>query len=107
MEVNGQLQAVATLHREKAPVTLGPRAGLDAVEKRKITSSLREPNPGRTACGILLYRLSYPNGYCLNIYILIARSQYRLQTHNCVSRCAKDHPISRHMFMLYLCVAQN
>jgi hypothetical protein len=74
MEVNGQLQALVTIPREKASVTLdrkmvGPRAGLDAVEKRKITSSLRKPNPCPTACGMLLHRLSYPNGYCLNIYI--------------------------------------
>jgi hypothetical protein len=45
---------------KKAPLPLDrwlmvPRAGLDTVEKRKTTFSFREPNPGRTARGTLLY----------------------------------------------------
>jgi hypothetical protein len=39
---------------------VGPRAGLDAVEKRKISRPSRESNPGRSTRSPLLYRLSYP-----------------------------------------------
>jgi hypothetical protein len=39
---------------------VGPRAGLDAVEKRKILPC-REQNPGRPSCSSSLYRLSYPD----------------------------------------------
>jgi hypothetical protein len=48
---------------EKAPGTqwiggwVGPRAGLDAVEKRKISCPCWESNPGRPSRGPLLYRL--------------------------------------------------
>jgi hypothetical protein len=52
MEVSGQLHASAALPpREIAPGThwiggwVGPRAGLDAVVKRKISSPRRESNP--------------------------------------------------------------
>jgi hypothetical protein len=37
---------------------VGPRARLDATEKRK-SSSCRESNPGRPARSLLLYRLNY------------------------------------------------
>jgi hypothetical protein len=36
---------------------VGPRAGLDAVERRRIF------NPGRLACSLSLYRLSYPESF--------------------------------------------
>jgi hypothetical protein len=51
---------------ERAPGTcwirgwVGPRFGLDAVEKRKILHS-QESNPDRLACSPSLYRLSYPD----------------------------------------------
>jgi hypothetical protein len=51
MEVSGQLHAPAAL----PPVPIGagdwvgPRAGLDAVAKRKFLGPCREPNPGRSA----------------------------------------------------------
>jgi hypothetical protein len=52
MEVSGQLYALAALPpRKRAPGTywiggwVGPRAGLDAVSKRKIPSLRRESNP--------------------------------------------------------------
>jgi hypothetical protein len=52
MEVSGQLHAPAALSpRERAPRThwiggwVGPRAVLDTVVKRKISSSRRESNP--------------------------------------------------------------
>jgi hypothetical protein len=38
---------------------VGPRTGLDAVEKRKILYC-QEPNPGRRDRSPSLYRLSYP-----------------------------------------------
>jgi hypothetical protein len=56
MEVSGQLHASATLSpEESAPGTywigdwVGPRAGLDAVEKRKISCLCQEWNPGHLA----------------------------------------------------------
>jgi hypothetical protein len=42
---------------------VGPRAGLDAMEKRKISFSCRRSNPGRPARSPSLYRLSYPGSY--------------------------------------------
>jgi hypothetical protein len=63
MEVSGQLLApVALLAVEKAPGAdwfggwVGPRAGLDALKKRKIPCPFREANPARIPS---LYRLSY------------------------------------------------
>jgi hypothetical protein len=50
---------------------VGPRAGLDAVEKRKIFCPFRESNPGRPACSLSLYRLDYPASSCYAIKILI------------------------------------
>jgi hypothetical protein len=40
---------------------VGPKAGLDAVEQRKIYCPCRESNPGRPARSPSLYRLSHPN----------------------------------------------
>jgi hypothetical protein len=51
---------------ERAPGThwiggcVGPRVGLDAVEKRKILHC-RESNPGCSSRSPLLYRLNYPH----------------------------------------------
>jgi hypothetical protein len=51
MEVSGQLQAQAALPQGKDPGThwtggwVGSRAGLDAVEQRKISCPCRESNP--------------------------------------------------------------
>jgi hypothetical protein len=50
---------------ERAPGThwiggwVGPRAGLDDVEKTKIALPYRKSNHGRPARSLLLYRLSY------------------------------------------------
>jgi hypothetical protein len=47
---------------------VGPRAGLDAMEKRKILP-YRGSNPGCPAHSLLLYHLSYPNSIfacCIN-----------------------------------------
>jgi hypothetical protein len=38
---------------------MGPRAGLDLVEKRKISCPCLESNPGRPAYSLSLYRLSF------------------------------------------------
>jgi hypothetical protein len=51
---------------------VGPRAGLDTVEKRKIPSLRREiepPNPVRPARSQSLYRLRYHGSYKLNLYL--------------------------------------
>jgi hypothetical protein len=44
---------------------VGPRAGLDAVEKIKISCPCRESNPGSAARRSSLYRLNYPGSYYL------------------------------------------
>jgi hypothetical protein len=66
MEVNGQLHGPELNSGETAPSThctggwMGPKAILDAVENRKISSPYRESNYGHPARNLLLYRLSYP-----------------------------------------------
>jgi hypothetical protein len=69
---------------ERAPGThwiggwVGPRVGLDAVEKRKILHSW-ESNPGRAACSPSLYRLSYPNSlfhWCMITKVQWTVSEY-------------------------------
>jgi hypothetical protein len=42
---------------------VGRRAGLGAVEERKISCICQEPNPGRPARIFSLYRLSHPGSY--------------------------------------------
>jgi hypothetical protein len=42
-----------------------PRAGLDTVEKRKISCPCRKSKPGRPARSPSLYRLSYPSSFTL------------------------------------------
>jgi hypothetical protein len=77
VEVSGQLQALAAITppEEKATVTqwiggwVGPRVGLDAVERRKILH-YRELNPGHPASKPSVYRLSYPNSKTLSVVIL-------------------------------------
>jgi hypothetical protein len=66
MEVNGQLHAPAALSRIKITGVhwiggwVGPRAGLDALEKKEICP-FRESNPGCPACSPPLYKPSYPD----------------------------------------------
>jgi hypothetical protein len=66
MEESGQLHAPDALPPRRAPGThcigrwIDPKAGLDAVEKRKILHC-RESNAGRPARSPSLYRLSYPD----------------------------------------------
>jgi hypothetical protein len=88
MEVSGQLLAPAAfLSGERATGThwiggwVGPRVGLDAVEKRKIVH-YRESNPGSSS--LSLYRLSYTINLKRIIYHMLTysdlgrRSEYAL-----------------------------
>jgi hypothetical protein len=56
--------------RERAPIThwiggwVGPRAGLNTMEKRKIFCPYEESNLRHPAHSPLLYGLSYPNSIC-------------------------------------------
>jgi hypothetical protein len=62
--------------RESAPNThwigswVGPRAGLDDVEKIKISFPCQESNFGLPARNQLLYQLSYPGSYSLSLPLL-------------------------------------
>jgi hypothetical protein len=65
MEVSGQLHApAASLSVKEPPVAIeqeawwAPRAGLDAMKKRKISCLCRKSNPGSPACGPTM--LYYP-----------------------------------------------
>jgi hypothetical protein len=51
---------------------MGPRAGLDAVKKRKVSFPCWESNPGRPASSTLLYKLSYP-GSCYSVSCLFCK----------------------------------
>jgi hypothetical protein len=60
MEESGQLHAPATLPAGKeTPIGgwVGPRAGVDAVEKRNLAHA--GSNTDRSACSLSLYRLKY------------------------------------------------
>jgi hypothetical protein len=66
--VSSQLHAPAALTRKRAPGThwiggsVGPRAGLDVMEKRKILPC-RDANPGSPVRSLSLYQLSYSDSY--------------------------------------------
>jgi hypothetical protein len=60
MEVSGQLLTPVALERTPGGHWMGPRAVLDAVEKRKISYPFREMNSSPPASSPSLYRLSYP-----------------------------------------------
>jgi hypothetical protein len=75
VEVSGQLQLQPLCLREMSLSThwlggwAGLRAGLDAVEKRKVSCSRWEWNPGTSACSPSLYRLSYPCSHCVCVCV--------------------------------------
>jgi hypothetical protein len=76
MEVNGYLHATAALPPgEKAPGThwtggwVGPRGGMDNVDKRKISWPCRKSNPGRPASNPSLYQLSYPDSLEVKLFL--------------------------------------
>jgi hypothetical protein len=54
-------ERVPGIHRIGGRV--GPRTGLDAVEKRKISCPCQESNPAHSTGSLSLYRLSYPGNY--------------------------------------------
>jgi hypothetical protein len=62
MEVSGQFHAPATLPPSTRWIGgwVGPRVGLNAVEKRKILHC-QELNPSRVACSPSLFQLSHLN----------------------------------------------
>jgi hypothetical protein len=57
--MNGQVDYPAHSTTECIEGWVGPRAGVNAVEKRKISCPYREPNPGSAALCPSLYRLTY------------------------------------------------
>jgi hypothetical protein len=71
--MNGQLHAPAVFPGEKAPGNhwvvgwVGPRAGLDDVEKRKFLTlrGLEIRSLGRPARSQSLYRLRYPDSFIM------------------------------------------
>jgi hypothetical protein len=72
MDVSGQLQAPVALHPGKGPLTrcrggwLNPRASLDVLEKRKISGSCRDSNPGIFQL-VQSHLLRYPGSCCVCI----------------------------------------
>jgi hypothetical protein len=77
MEVNGQLHIPHAYLQGKVPDInwiggwMGPRAGLDAVEKRKSLATAW--NPGRLARSPSLYRVNYVifmYEYIIGIYVM-------------------------------------
>jgi hypothetical protein len=58
---------------------VGPRAGLDAVEKRKILHC-RKSNPGPPACSLSLYRRRYPDNEPLQPHVHNMHSQRGLRS---------------------------
>jgi hypothetical protein len=61
---------------------VGPRAGPDTVEHRKISCPCPESNPGRSARSPSLYLLSYPGSYIIfnnYVYIFIANEANELK----------------------------
>jgi hypothetical protein len=78
--------------RERAPGIywiggwMGPRAGLDAVVRRKIPNPRREPNSNSRARSQSLYRLSY-HGYLLTRRLEIKRNdEFRVWTMDNIKR---------------------
>jgi hypothetical protein len=78
---NGQLHVPAALPlKERASVIywvggwLGFRAGMDAMEKKKISCPCRESIPDHPAHSLSLYRLSYP-GFGSQKYALSQKNQ--------------------------------
>jgi hypothetical protein len=64
---------------------VGPRAVLDAVEKKKISCSCRERIPGRPARSQSLYLLSYPSSLlCTGTprYTLVRKMRFRFNVIN-------------------------
>jgi hypothetical protein len=90
MEVSGQFHTPAALNpKERAPGThciggwVGPRAGLDAVVKRKIPSPRRESNPRtpivqpevqRYTDWTIKYFLRSPHTFCITNYVQCLRT---------------------------------
>jgi hypothetical protein len=65
VEVSGQLHTLDAVPLVKAPPSthwigwVGPKIGLDAVEKRKISCPYQQSNLAQPAHSLLLYQLSY------------------------------------------------
>jgi hypothetical protein len=78
MKVSGQIHILAALSPGKSHLypldrrLVGPRAGLDAVEKRKISCPCRESNPGSCALSPSVYQLSYGGSYYISFSELVS-----------------------------------
>jgi hypothetical protein len=75
---------------------VGPRAGLDAEEKRKILQC-RESNPGRLPCSLLLYRQSYPDSSSLITFV----NNYHFVSHHYTIDCVETL-----VYLSYACTEQ-
>jgi hypothetical protein len=76
MGLSGQHHAPAALYPRGKDTHwiggwVGPRAGLDAGDRRKIHCPCRGSNPGRPARGQTLYCLSYSGSIIIIIIIII------------------------------------
>jgi hypothetical protein len=77
---------------------VGPRSGLDAVEKRKILHR-QESNPFPPALNPSLYRLSYPDSlyayFSISVFICIRTSLRAYQYCDVDGASLSKHPLSR------------
>jgi hypothetical protein len=92
MEVSGQLHAPAALPPGTG-VWVGPRASLNAAEKRQISCPCRESNPGRAARSYTDCAIPAPKGCAVNGVINFPYSEpYELIKRKCIATIMKFFP---------------
>jgi hypothetical protein len=83
---------------------VGPKAGLDAVEWRKVSSPCQEMNPSPPTCSTSLYRLSYPS-FCPGVYDMW-KLEFCLLGHN-ATYSAESQPTYRRNMSLPFSESKN